>query len=156
MNMPTVDHPNQERTSMRPFFIILAAICVLGLFVLANPLKTNNVAPTQSSAANGLPLLFEDGSNGVVVVRHGQTQQVLQLFDEDASFLRNALRSLTLERQRLNLGTASPFLLHQGDDLRLRLTDPLTNRHIDVAAFGKTNAAPFITLFSQHANAVKS
>jgi putative photosynthetic complex assembly protein len=147
---------DQGRASMRPFFVVLALVLCLGLFVLANPLKTEILNVSQIEKSQSLPLMFEDGSNGIVVVRHGQSKQVLQIFEGEASFLRNALRSLTLERQRLNLGIATPFVLHLGEDQRLRLTDPLTHRHIDVAAFGKTNAAPFFELFAQHVKSAKS
>ncbi len=153
----TLDQLNEAgRNSMKPFFVMLALVCALGLFVLANPLKTNDQVITQSATANGLPLMFEDGSDGVVVVRHGQTGQVIKIVDGEASFLRNALRSLTLERQRLSLGTSTPFVLHQGADLRLRLTDTLTNRHIDIAAFGSANGTQFIELFAQFGKPVKS
>jgi putative photosynthetic complex assembly protein len=153
----TLEQLNEAgRNSMKPFFIMLGLVCALGLFVVANPLKTNETLTTQAVAASGLPLMFEDGSDGVVVVRHGQTGQVIKIVDGEASFLRNALRSLTLERQRLLIGTSTPFVLHQGSDLRLRLTDPLTNRHIDIAAFGSANGTQFIELFAQFGKPVKS
>ncbi len=152
----TTSEQLEQRASMTPFFVMLALVCLLATFVLANPLHSTAPQIVQRSTINGLPLAFEDGSHGVVVVRHGQTQQVLQIFEGEASFLRNALRSLSLERQRLHLGSTTPFVLHQTDDRRLALTDPLTNRQIDVAAFGKTNAAPFIELFAQFSKSVKS
>ena len=92
------------------------------------------------------PLRFLDLPDGTIDVRDGHTDQRLTLVEGEAGFLRGALRVLSHDRMRRNLGNQAPFELHQRQDGRLTLIDPQTGMRLDLESFGPQHAGSFARL----------
>ena len=96
-------------------------------------------------------LRFEDRSDGSIVVFDGTASRPSEVIAPGGNngFLRATVRGLAQERKRQGFGADAPFRLTGWADGRLTLDDPLTRRHIELEAFGPTNAqafAGFLTL----------
>ncbi|MEZ5788815.1 MAG: photosynthetic complex assembly protein PuhC [Xanthobacteraceae bacterium] len=92
-------------------------------------------------------LRFLDQPDGAVAVIDPPTEQVLTFLAPGTNgFVRATLRGLARARKRQDIGTEPPFRLKRMADGRLILDDPTTGRHVDLAAFGSTNAAAFARL----------
>jgi putative photosynthetic complex assembly protein len=110
-------------------------------------------APTVAEAPSPVlvarELRFQDRSDGAVVVidvQHAERSRVLEPGTGTDGFLRATLRTLARERKRQGIGAEPPFRLSALADGRLILEDPSTGRHVDLEAFGPTNAERFARL----------
>jgi len=92
-------------------------------------------------------LLFFDDASGGIRVKDGQTGDDVWLFeDENAGFVRVALRALAYSRQKFDIGPESPFRLVATPQRGLILVDPLTEHQVELNAFGRGNAKQFDVL----------
>ncbi len=137
------------RPSQKPLYFIMACVLALGVFIfiserLSAPFASNQQAPVVES----VQLRFEDRSDGAVVVINHQTNTVVATFVGEASFVRTVLRTLASERVRRAHGAEQPFVLSRLSDGRVTLVDPITERGIEMAAFGTTNGAQFAKLLT--------
>jgi putative photosynthetic complex assembly protein len=66
-------------------------------------------------------------------------------------FLRSTVRGLVRERKRREIGSEMPFRISMEANGRLLLTDPATNRTVDLRAFGPTNLDVFARLLPDRA-----
>jgi putative photosynthetic complex assembly protein len=105
-------------------------------------------APPQATAVETRSLLFADRADGAVVVTEPGGDTVAIVAPGTGGFLRGVLRGLAQERMRRNEGPATAFELTRWNDGRLSLTDPVTDRHIYLDAFGPTNVAAFAALLA--------
>ena len=104
-------------------------------------------APTEAPLA-ARELVFEDRADGAVVARAAGDLRPVEVFEGENGFLRGTLRGLARTRHAEQVGPAAPFRLARWADGRLTLDDPATGRHVELLAFGATNAAVFARLLT--------
>ena len=153
MNPEYIESPDDASsiTIPRPLLAgagTLAAIALIAAAVgrkqaLASPAET---APPLVSRA----LLFEDAADGAVLVKEAGTQVlVARIAVGEGGFVRGTLRSLARVRTRQGIGAEIPFTLSRTADGRIALDDSATGSHVDLTAFGPTNAASFARLLTE-------
>jgi putative photosynthetic complex assembly protein len=142
--------PNVNPNAIPRALLVGGAAMVLFtlLSVGAARLSGVNIHAPDAPAAVTRSLRFEDGADGSVAVLDGKTGQVLERVQGEAGFLRGALRALSRERRKRDLGPAQPFELIGRTDGRLTLSDPATGERIDLESFGPTNASTFARLLT--------
>jgi putative photosynthetic complex assembly protein len=92
-------------------------------------------------------LVFDDHGDGTTTVRiPGEKGVVAVLQSGVDGFVLGVMRGMVRERRNSRLPLDAPYLLSLRQDGRLMLEDPLTNRTIDLRAFGHTNAESFARL----------
>lgn len=85
-----------------------------------------------------------DLPEGLVEIRDAETDVLIVRYDVgEGAFARSTFRSLAHARQRLGADNRTPFLLEQRESGRLRLIDPVTERVLELWAFGPDNARAF-------------
>jgi len=96
------------------------------------------------SALAAVDLYFEDKDDGSVVVIDAGNGRTLDVLEPGSNgFLRSAMRTFVNARRASDVGRDTPFLLRQMPNGQLLLSDPATDREIDLRAFGPTNAKAF-------------
>jgi putative photosynthetic complex assembly protein len=89
-------------------------------------------------------LQFVDAPDGAVLVYDAEShRQIRSLPPGTNGFVRATMRNFARERRSNSIGPGIPFNLIASQDGRLVLEDPSTGRHIDLEAFGQTNAGVF-------------
>ena len=92
---------------------------------------------------------FEDRPDGSVTESDFASVRVIHRVQPgEDGFVRATMRSLAAARTRAGSGMEVPFELVRAADGRLLLCDSVTNRRVDLWAFGETNARSFSKLFS--------
>jgi putative photosynthetic complex assembly protein len=90
-------------------------------------------------------LFFEDQDDGSVVVRDAFDGRVVDRLDPGTNgFLRATLRTLVNARDSVGAGSETPFTVGRTESGRVVLYDPVSNRNIDLRAFGQQNAQAFV------------
>ncbi len=108
-----------------------------------------DLAVSQTPEIAHRDLRFADGANGQVdVFNAADGAQVNVIPAGQDNFLRATIRGLTQQRKREDLGPSTPFRLTRWADGRLTLTDPATDRKLELEAFGETNEASFAHLLT--------
>ena len=128
-----------------PLFGLFATMA-LAVTAAAAGAMTHVARPEQSGqVVAASDLRFEDRSDGAVlaVTPDGRTVQV---FEGEQGFLRGVLRGFARSRHLDNLSPVAPFRLTRWSDGRLTLDDPADGRHVELIAFGPTNAGVFAKL----------
>ena len=144
----------------RPILMAAGALAVLTIIGagVARWTGAGHVVAPSSPVAAARDLWFDDAPAGAVVVRtrtaSGADSVVTTLRSGEGMFVRGTLRALARGR-RLDAGDAAaaaaptghaPFRLTRYADGRLTLDDASTGAHIELRAFGPTNAAAFAGL----------
>jgi putative photosynthetic complex assembly protein len=103
------------------------------------------------AAIESRALLFDDADRGRIVVRDAGTQGVVDTIEpgDGRGFISTVLRSMAYSRKIVGAGRERPFDLVRNGDGRLALVDPVTNRHVELSAFGPDNARAFEKLLNQ-------
>lgn len=92
-------------------------------------------------------LAFHDQPDGSVRVTNADTGADIHLIEAGTgSFIRHTIRGLVRARVAHDMGDEIPFHLSRFDDGHLVLSDPATDTHIDLGAFGIDNARAFAKL----------
>jgi putative photosynthetic complex assembly protein len=87
---------------------------------------------------------FRDQADGGVAVYDTRESNLIQVLPPGTNgFVRATMRNFARERRSNGIGAEAPFQLSASADGRLILADPTTGRHIDLEAFGTTNAGVF-------------
>ena len=89
-------------------------------------------------------LHFDDTPDGAVRVTDAATGETLALMHGEQGFLRGVLRGLARDRRAHGTGRATPYTLSLHADGRLLISDASTGARIDLASFGRDNAAVFL------------
>jgi putative photosynthetic complex assembly protein len=153
MNATGLTHPtdlNDRPGRAKPLFpraVLVAAACIVGLTLLAvSTLRLTGFDPAQAPAAVVVErrLVFADASDGAVQVKDAVSGEAVARMAGEQGFLRGVLRGLARERRQHGVGADQPYLLSLRDDGRLLITDPATGQRIDLASFGRDNAAVFL------------
>lgn len=122
--------------------LVTLAIAGAGLGRLAG----HSTAAPSASAVETRQLRFADRADGAVVITEDDGNLVSVVAPGTNGFLRGVVRGLAQERMRRDVGAETPFQLTRWSDGRLSLTDPVTDRHVYLEAFGPSNVAPFAAL----------
>jgi len=128
--------------------VLALAIFVAGVGRIHGPEATQPVSQPVLSR----DFRFEDRTDGgVTVIDARNGGQVAIVAPGTNGFLRATLRGLTRARIHQDIGDQTPFRLTEWADGRLTLEDPTTSRHVELAAFGITNAEAFAQLLTAEA-----
>ena len=98
-------------------------------------------------------LRFEDRADGAVAIYDARDNKPVEILEGQNGFLRATMRGLAQVRRRAGAGDEAPFHLTAWQDGRVTLDDPVTGRHVELAAFGGTNEAVFARLLPSRAGA---
>ncbi len=128
---------------------LIVAVAMVGLSLAGA--VAGRLGATAAPAQTGAPLaardlVFEDRADGAVVARAAGSLREVEVFEGENGFLRGTLRGLARTRKSEQIGRTAPFHLARWPDGRLTLDDPATGRHVELLAFGATNAAVFAHL----------
>lgn len=146
MNAKTTRPPFPRRTLFAAGSVIGFALLAAIVGRLTGPVAT--IAP--SVAVDTRDLRFEDRPDGSVVILDAATDALVEVAPPGTNgFLRATLRGLARARRADDVGSAAPFHLTHWADGRLTLDDPTTQRRVEMAAFGVTNAEVFARLMTE-------
>jgi len=107
------------------------------------------------SALESVQLQFEDRPGGSIAVFDASTGvEIGELPPGTDNFLRATLRGLVRGRDAMKADEHTAFGLYRLDDGRLMLVDPVSNREVDLWAFGATNATAFARFLPSSATRV--
>jgi putative photosynthetic complex assembly protein len=123
---------------------LVALTMILALLGRTTGLGT--VTMPESDIVHQLEVRFEDRDDGSVAAYTSSGEQVGSFESEATGFARGVLRGFTRERKLEGIGDEHPFVLTLWANGRLALSDPETERIVELNAFGKDNAAPFARL----------
>ena len=127
----------------------------------STPTKTEETKVLQKTQ-----LVIKDDSNGDILIElisnnnaspsseRFEKNKVLRYTGEQG-FLRGTLRALARERRLRNLSSDAPFELTLLEDGRLSINDTLTNKGIDLEAFGPDNVAVFVEILKESNKSLK-
>jgi putative photosynthetic complex assembly protein len=137
----------------RPFpraALIGAAVLItltIGMAALGHLADVGTTRMPASVVVEQRQMQFEDQSDGGIAVYDTRAHQRIALLAPGTNgFLRGVLRGLVRERRRADIGAEAPFTLTRWADGRLSLTDPATDRQINLEVFGPTNVSAFAQL----------
>lgn len=109
---------------------------------------------TLPAVAESRDLQFEDGKDGAVLVFDANDRKLVDsLAPGTNGFVRVVLRGLARERRLNDIGQQPPFRLSRFENGQMTLLDTSTNKQIDLAAFGSSNAEAFTRLMSARGGA---
>lgn len=151
----------EERSSAaasppRPMLLAAGALAILTIALAAGARLTGGghmpvpVAPVDVAR----DFRFEDGANGAVIVHaratDGPERQVAVLAPGEMMFVRSTLRALARGRRIDGMAQEEvPFRITRYRDGRVTLDDLATKQHVELSAFGPTNAAAFESLLQK-------
>ena len=134
-------------------------LAAMGALVLASLIGVSIVRLTGVSASQQpdaptvqtMDIRFEDKTDGSIAVIDAKTGALLSTVAPGTNgFLRSTMRGLVRERKRQGIGPETPFELLGRADGRLTLSDPSTQRRVDLESFGPANSAVFAALINTH------
>lgn len=134
---------------LHPPRALLMAIGALILFTLVSVGLTQlygagHVTDWRALSVQSMPLVFEDGEDGSIIVRDPETGEMVRNWEpETGGFVRTAMRSLALQRRQMGIGSGPPFVLHRTQNDKLIIEDPETGEWVSLDAFGGDNVAEF-------------
>lgn len=152
----TAEYPESSgagNSPPRPMLLAAGALAVLSIALAAGARLTGrgHLEPPASPVAAERELRFEDAADGSVVVlasdAAGPEHEIAVLRAGELMFVRSTLRALARgRRQQGGDAAAAPFRLTRYQDGRLTLDDPATRQHLELAAYGSSNAQAFARL----------
>lgn len=96
---------------------------------------------------NERELVFADDAFGGITILDGENGNVVETYAPGSgNFIRNLVRLLAKERLALGGSSETPFHLILREGGYVSLVDPVTERSIELNAFGKDNLAAFVAL----------
>lgn len=144
------DHQDKLPRATFPRRALIVGFSMIALSVAAATYK-GRISPDAPAALPASQvtavraLRFEDAKNGQVIVIDGTTNEVIERLDVGTNgFLRATLRGLARVRMARSKGAETPFIVQRHATGQVLLVDPVTERFIDLRAFGPTNSAVFI------------
>jgi putative photosynthetic complex assembly protein len=134
--------PEPQKTPFIKAAIVCLLLSLMGYTInklfLQDDSQTYQATPSQVRV-----LKFEDRADGAVTVIDAQTNQVIDVVQGEAGFIRGILRTIARERRIRGLNGNEPIELKSYNDGRLVLQDPLTNTSLELESFGSTNVESF-------------
>lgn len=126
----------------RPLVIGMGALLTLTVAAAAT-FHGAGAPPTDGRTVATRDLRFEDRDDGAVLVFDGRAPTPFEVVTGENGFLRGTLRGMARIRHSEGVDGTQPFRLSAWQDGRLTLDDPATGRHVELEAFGPTNAEAF-------------
>ena len=127
--------------------VVALAVSVVALAAVARHTGLGHVAPPASVPLASRALVFHDRGDGAVPVRDVDAgRDVATLGPGEGMFVRSTVRALARGRRLRGADAGVPFRLTRWRDGRTTLDDPVTRTHVELSAFGPTNAAAFDVL----------
>jgi putative photosynthetic complex assembly protein len=139
----------QEPVVSKRGLLALGALVLFSLAIVTTSRLTGvgTVPFTLPAAVESRDLRFADAENGAVLVFDASSDQLVErLGPGNGGFIRVVMRSLARQRRMAEIGAEPPFRLTRYASGQLTLTDSVTNRQIDLGAFGSDNIAAFARL----------
>ncbi len=133
---------NPESTASFKAPIICLMIILFG-FVLDHLFLNERYQESDLRPAQVKILKFEDQEDGGVTVIDANTNQVIDVVQGEAGFVRGILRTIARERRIRGIGKDAPIRLISYSDGRLILQDTTTNTNIELESFGSNNVQNF-------------
>lgn len=102
----------------------------------------------QAASIESRDLRFVDQADGSVAVYEAFGDRLVYAVEPGSGgFVRGVLRGLARERRLEGMANEPPFRMTHWADGRLSIEDPLTERRVDLGAFGPANAGAFAKIF---------
>ncbi len=138
-----------EPRSWRPYPTIplatMVTLVVISLVAVGWNVSRVDEGVEPAAFTTKVDLFFEDQDDGSVLVRNALDGRVVDSLDPGTNgFLRATLRSLVNARGSVGAGSETPFTVGRTESGRVVLYDPVSNRNIDLRAFGQQNAEAFV------------
>ena len=154
-----MSEPHEDKPIPRA--ALISAAVLIGLtIVFAATSKQTGIGKTKVQYAEveqQLPLYFEDKANGEIdIIAANSGVLIKTLTSGEGGFIRGVMRGLVRERRSHGMGPDVPFILSRHADDRYSITDPATNRRIDLEPFGDTNINAFADLLEQDSAAINN
>ena len=119
-------------------------VASLALAATARSAHVHGQAPVVQPALAFVDVRFEDQTDGSLKVLDASNGRPIHVVAPGTNgFIRGVLRGMFRGRKLESLGHEGAFRLAREADGRLTLTDPETQRTVDLDSFGPTNAASF-------------
>jgi putative photosynthetic complex assembly protein len=137
---------NTGTGSLFPRWAPRAAVGALLLLIASiGALRLSGWAPASgpSAAVAERLLRFSDQPDGGVLVTDAATGRAVQTLHGEQGFLRGVLRGLARDRRANGVDQLPPYRLSLHAEGRLLIADTQTGHFIDLASFGRDNAAVF-------------
>jgi putative photosynthetic complex assembly protein len=141
--------PSPKLTSSFKAPIICLMIAILG-FTFDHLFLNERTQEIDLRPAQVKTLKFEDREDGGVTVIDASTNQVIDVVQGEAGFIRGILRTIARERRIRGIGKDAPIRLIAYDDGRLILQDTTTNTNIELGSFGSSNVENFRVFLSNN------
>ncbi|MEM9704646.1 MAG: photosynthetic complex assembly protein PuhC [Pseudomonadota bacterium] len=125
------------------FFMCGASILIAGLSRFTEPVDR---IPADPEIA--LSIQFQDQEDGSLAVIGEKTgEEIFAFAANEGGFVRNAMRGLAYDRNKIGVGSEAPFHLMQAKEGAVFLVDPSTGNVVSLGAFGPRNQQQFAQLF---------
>ena len=135
-----------------PAVLYAAAGLLAATMVFALVSRLTGVGRTsmpEGEVAQVLQVWFDDAPDGAVLALDASGATIARFDDGAEGFLRGVLRGFARERKLEGLGRDLPFELTRYAGGRIAITDSATGGAVELNAFGRQNAAPFVRLLAQ-------
>ncbi len=127
--------------------MVLASIAVASTTTNKSESASNDTALHRGDLLEQITLYFIDQPNGdVAVVDASNNLEIHRLTIGEGGFMRSVVRGLARERRAAGEGPEVPFKLAVWQTGLVSLIDPVTNRTIELSAFGPDNVMAFTQL----------
>ena len=133
---------NRPAVFPRPMVLGIGGLLVVTVLAAATVREAGR-PPVGGSTIAVRDLRFEDRADGAVLVYDGRAATPFRVLQGENGFLRGTMRGMARIRHLDGIDDATPFRLSAWQDGRLTLDDPATGRHVELEAFGPTNAESF-------------
>ncbi len=142
--------PSSPYFPRAPLIGLFAMVGLSLALAIGGRLTHTGAVEVTGSAVATRDLRFADGTDGSVVITDARDGSPVAVLVGENGFIRGTLRGLARTRRSESIGSEDPFHLAAWTDGRLTLDDPATGRHIELQAFGSTNAEAFGKLLTAH------
>ncbi|MEL6360519.1 MAG: photosynthetic complex assembly protein PuhC [Pseudomonadota bacterium] len=136
----------QQDIVPKPMIYALFGLCAFAVIATGLSAVTGIGQQTlpEPTIVESTEIIFEDGADGVVLVKRADTNEVLRSFGtSEGSFVRITARSLARRRLANGGSPREPFILARTATGELILTDPVTSKSLLLRSFGENNMAAF-------------
>jgi putative photosynthetic complex assembly protein len=147
--------PFDKQTIPTGILLSMAGLVVFSLIAVSIARITDHkaVEPSFAEVVMERNLRFVDvGGGRAEIVDSGSGEMIMIMEPGQENFIRGVIRGLARERRGYGVGSHLHFRLARHADGQLTLTDPATERVIDLKAFGHTNAEDFARLLTRDAD----
>ena len=140
------DRPLVTRTSL---FAVFGVLCIAVAGAFFGRVSHAGIVLPAANLVSQRDLRFVDAADGGVEVLSAKDGHEVAIFHGQQGFLRGTLRGFVRTRHLSDIGPEQPFRLSRWSDGRLTMDDPATGQHVELLAFGPTNAAVFAPLLER-------